>query len=124
MTGKLLALVARFSVIKSNNQFGELSFHGGFKDGRESLGKLVLLLLLYNALTRYSIITGYRWLELSSYQKLWLTPTDLLEFVLLYSHESHSKSCKIRTACRCHPVARSVLVCHAVCSKFEDSFGL
>ena len=50
-----LALFARISVKKSNNQFGELSFHGGFKQGKESLGKLGLLLLLYNALTRYNI---------------------------------------------------------------------
>ena len=43
------------SVKKSNNQFGELTFHGGFQLGRESLGKLVLLLLLYNVLTCYNI---------------------------------------------------------------------
>ena len=47
-----------------------------------------------------TIITGYRWFELSSYQMLWLTRTDLLEFVLLYTHDSHSKGCKIRMAFR------------------------
>ena len=52
--------------------------------------------------------TGYRWFELSLYQKLWLTRADLLEFFLLYSHESHSNSCKIRTACICQP---SVAAC-------------
>ena len=81
MTGKLLALVARLSVInkviKSNNQFRELSFHGGFKEGRESLGKLVLLLLLYNALTRYSIMCAV-FPQKKVLQKLYCSLTRLL----------------------------------------------
>ena len=40
---------------KSDSQFGESFFHGGFNYGKESHGKLVLLLLLYNALTHYNI---------------------------------------------------------------------
>ena len=75
--------------------------------------------------TKHRSLTGYRWFELSSYQKLWLTRTDLLKFVLLYSHESHSKSCKIQLGSTCHPVAQWQCACffRAEGPGFEDSSG-
>ena len=71
-----------------------------------------------------SIISGNRWFELSLYQKLWLAPTDLLEFVLFYSHESHSIAVKF--VWLAHVILWLNGRVHVFCargSRFEDGFG-
>ena len=69
-------------------------------------------------------ITGYWWLELISYQKLWLTRTDLLEFVRSIPMSRTQKAVKfIRHVHVSLWLSGSVLIFRAEGSRFEDSSG-